>query len=622
MDDISIMDCLKKVREELEKGWTGPNQDCEYRPCHYAGQDCTYCFCPFHPCKDDELGEYIDTPKGKYWGCVQCNFIHRTDVCRYIASRVSELKIRDPEDPRLRGLLDEAKERFMTPGKVIMVVGATSDAGKSLMAAAICRVISREGYSVVPMKTQNMSLNSMIASDGSEVAGIQMIQAKAAQIKHPDHNVNPILIKPLGNGMTQAVVNGKFFGDFSVPDYYEKFIPGKGTEAVRESIRTQKRRYEYVVMEGAGSPAEINIYDKDIANMRAAEMADASCILVVNMKWGGAFAYALGTIELLSENDRKRVKGIIFNNLHGDASSLKSGIKELESITGIPVLGVIPHLDIPMPAEDSLTMNRSEASAEKVNVTVVKLPKIAHFTDLDPLYHENVYVRYTEDPNDLNDADVIIIPGTKDAVRSMEWMRTTGMDAAVKRMKGKVPIVGICGGYQIMCRTLSDPLGIEGEKPSSSDGLGLFDAVTEWKDSTVKKRQVKGSMVSGGAVKGYEVHIGETRTKEQPLFTYSFFSAPQENEGSVNLKEKLFGTYMHGLFDEPAFRKQVLSLTGRYVRTEHSDVSYDEILDKTLDKLADAFRSHINMERFGSIFMGNRDQFARCQPHPSEEELQ
>jgi adenosylcobyric acid synthase len=598
------MDCLKKVKEEIERGWSGPNPECEYGPCHYVGQDCTYCFCPFYPCEDNELGEFIQTKKGdKLWSCMYCHLIHRTSACKHIASRIKELKIEEPTDKRLRGLLDEAKERFMVPGKAIMVLGATSDAGKSITAAALCRIISRKGYSVTPMKTQNMSLNSMVASDGSEVASIQMIQAAAARIKHPDGNINPILIKPINTNMTQTIVNGKHFKDYDVNSYYSDFVPTKGTEAVKASVGILKRRYEYVVMEGAGSPAEINIYDKDIANMRAAEIADADCILVVNVKWGGAFAYALGTAELLPEDDRKRLKGIIFNNMHGDASSLKDGIRELESMLGIPVLGVVPHLDIPMPAEDSMTIKGPGAAEGNIKVIVINLPKMANFTDLDPLYHENVSIKYTEDPHDLKDADIIMIPGTKNTIASMEWMKAAGMDKAVLGMKGKVPIVGICGGYQIMCRTLSDPLGIEGD-PSETDGLGLFDAATSWKKGGGKSSRVSGIFAgTDGDVKGYELHTGETETKEQPLFVLSAFGCPPVNEGSFNKKEKLFGTYIHGLFDEPVFREYVLRLTGKYTAAKYSGVSYSKILDNILDELADAFSSSLDMELFDKIFM-------------------
>ncbi|MCL1904792.1 MAG: cobyric acid synthase [Methanomassiliicoccaceae archaeon] len=600
------MDCLKMVRNELKRGWTGPNLKCPHGPCHYTGQDCTYCFCPFYPCKDEELGEFIQTSKGgKLWSCLYCHLIHRTPVCKYIASRVEELKISDPEDKRLRNILNEAKERFLVPGKAIMVVGATSDAGKSLTAAALCRIISRKGHSVTPMKAQNMSLNSMVTDDGSEVASIQIMQAKAARIKHPDHNVNPILLKPMKDGITDVFVNGRHFENMDVPSYYGKFVPSKGSEAVRESIRVQKIRYEYVVMEGAGSPAEINIYDHDIANMRAADMADASCILVVNMNMGGGFAYALGTIELLSEKDRKRIKGIIFNNMHGDPSSLKKGIERLESIAGVPVLGVIPHIDIPLPKEDSLTLGSGGGNEkENVRIAVIKLPKMANFTDLDPLYHENVSILYTDDPDEVKKADVIIIPGTKNTFDAMRWMSSSGMDETVKEMKGKVPIIGICGGYQIMSSELSDPLGKENGTPFSMKGLGLFDAVTSWNENSSKVSTVKGILAATEEeIKGYEIRSGATVTNHDPLFVLLPFGGERINEGSSRPDEKLFGTYVHGLFDTSAFRGQILKMTGKYVPGKYSDLDYDDILSGISDELADAFESSLNMELFDKIFM-------------------
>jgi len=604
MDDISMtMDCLKKVREELERGWTGPNPDCEYGPCHYVGQDCTYCFCPFYPCGDEELGENITTPRGKIWSCMYCHLIHRVPVCKYIASRVTELKINDPEDTRLRGILDEAKKKFMIPGKTIMVVGATSDAGKSIAVAALCRSISRKGYSVTPMKTQNMSLNSMITAGGSEIAAIQMLQAKAARLRHPDHNINPILLKPMGDGITQVIVNGEHFGNYDVDSYYQKFVLSEGIDAVRKSVDTLRMRYEYVVMEGAGSPAEMNIYDKDIANMRAAEIADADCILIVNMQWGGAFAYAVGTVELLPENDRKRVKGIILNNMHGDSSSLKEGIDELEKILNIPVLGVIPHMDIPLPKEDSMTLHGPGTADDRIMISVVKLPGMADFTDIDPLYHENVSVGYVNDPEQLKGTDIVIIPGTKNTMEAMRWMRSSGMDAALNEIKGKIPIVGICGGYQLMCGTLSDPSGIEGNERSVTAGLGLFDAQVHWSADGGKRTAVSGTFaMTGEEVRGYEVHKGVTVTNEKPLFILRNGN-DTENEGSARCDDKLFGTYMHGLFDEPALRRYILGLTGRYVPSGYSDTSYDKILDATMDELADVFERSLDMNRFDEIFM-------------------
>ena len=606
MDDISMdMDCLKKVREEIGRGWTGPNRECEYYPCHYEGQDCTYCFCPFYPCEDTDLGEMLTGRKGnKVWGCVQCHLIHSTPACKHIASKIKELNITEPEDPKLRSVFEGTKELFLKPGKAIMVLGTTSDAGKSLTAAALCRIISRKGYSVAPMKTQNMSLNSMVTEDGSEVASIQLMQSKAARIKHPDHNINPILLKPIKGRMTQVIVNGKPFGLFGVNSYYNDFVPSAGIAAVKKSIEIMKRRYEYVVMEGAGSPAEINLYRSDIANMRAAEMADADCILVVNMKWGGGFAYLLGTTELIAENDRKRIRGMILNNVYGDTSKLADGIKKIEAETGIPVLGAVPHIDIPLPKEDSMGIRNSDASDdEKIKIAIIKLPKIANFTDLDPLYHENVSIIYASVPDDLKGADLVILPGTKDTADAISWMRSSKMDEAVGRMKGRVPVIGICGGYQLMCSLLRDPLGIESDTPFEAEGLNYFDAVTEWKKDGRRRTNDKGVFTgTGETVKGYEVRKGETVTKERPLFILETPEGPM-NEGSARFDEKLFGTYMHGLFDEPAFRRYVLRLTGKYVPTEYSDMPYSIILDRTLDKLADTFERSLDMELFRKTFM-------------------
>jgi adenosylcobyric acid synthase len=601
MDDTSMtMDCLKKVKDEIEGGWSGPNKDCEYGPCHYTGQDCTYCFCPFYPCNDPDLGESVTGWSGNsVWSCLYCHLIHRTPVCRYIASRIKEMGIKDPEDARLRGILDEAKLKFMVPGKAVMVLGATSDAGKSITAMALCRIISRKGCSVTPMKTQNMSLNSMIAPDGSEVASIQMLQAMAARIKHPDHNINPILLKPMRDSTTLVVLNGKDLGPFDVPSYYNEFIPNIGTEAVRKSIETLKKRYEYVVMEGAGSPAEINIYERDIANMRAADMADADCILVVNMRWGGAFAYALGTVELIPENDRKRIKGIIMNNMYGDPSSLDGGIRELESMLKVPVLGVIPHMDMHLPTEDSLALKGSDRTGKDIKAAVIKLPKIANFTDMDPLHHENVLVNYVEHPHELEDADIIIIPDTKDLPGAVRWVTSSGIGATIVGMKGKVPIIGISGGYQIMGRKIDVS---ENGIASEVDGLGLFDAVTHCNGNV--RRQVSGTFaMTGGNVKGYEAHTSHTATNERPLFIIGD-GKDSENEGSVNTDSKLFGTYVHGSLDMPSFRRYILELTGRYVPARCSEMSYDEMLNETFDRLADVFERSLDMRMFDRIFMG------------------
>ena len=302
------MDCIKKkVNEELKAGWIGPNLKCDYHPSHFSGQDCTFCYCPFYPCEDTDLGDFIVGRHGqKIWNCSDCLFIHRTPVVKFVLSEIERLGITEAGDPRFADILVSAKERFFRTGRALMVVGATSDAGKSVTVAALCRILHRRGLLVAPFKSQNMSLNSKVTRSGSEIAMIQTLQATAAGLKNPDAHMNPILLKPKGDTVSQVMVLGQPYGDYNVTDYYGEFVPGPGREIVRENIEFLKKRYDVVLMEGAGSPAEINIYDRDIANMGAAVIADADVILVVNVEWGGSFAYALGTIELIPEEDRKR----------------------------------------------------------------------------------------------------------------------------------------------------------------------------------------------------------------------------------------------------------------------------------------------------------------------------
>ncbi len=596
----------KKVREEIDRGWIGPNKECPYHPSHFTGQDCTFCYCPFYPCNDPDLGENIVGKRGKdIWNCTYCLFIHRPEVGKFVMSEIKRQNITDPRDPRIKEILPVAKEKFFRPGKAVMILGATSDAGKSITTAAICRILHNRGYLVSPFKSQNMSLNSKVTREGAEIAMIQVLQARAAGLKNPDSHMNPILLKPRGDTMSQVMVEGKPFADYDVKGYYEEFVPGPGQDIVRRNVDFLKKRYDYVVMEGAGSPAEINIYDKDIANMRAAEIADAVCLLVVNVEWGGAFAYALGTVKLIPENDRKRIKGIILNNVRGNIDNLKEGAKELEKIAGIPVIGIIPHADLFLPSEDSESFrDKGSVGNGKMVISVIKFPRIANFTDLDPLMLEDTTIRYVEDPKQLEGSDAIILPGTKNTIDDLKWMMRTGIGDAIKKMKGKVPILGICGGYQMMGRVLKDPNGLEGRKPGDTPGLGLFDNTSEWDVYRKKVVQDEGIMIkTGEPVMGYEIHMGMTDVKEKPLFRIQKHFMPDEDEGSVREDEMLFGTYLHGCFDKPAFRKYFLSFIkhdGKPVKLE--DVKdYDDILEDSIVKMTETFESGFDMKKLLEI---------------------
>ena len=597
------MDCIKKkVNEELAAGWIGSNKACAYHPCHFTGQDCTFCYCPFYPCNDTTFGNELTGKRGnKVWACSDCLFIHRPEVGKFVIARAKELGIEQAGDPRFKDIFIEAKQKFYRRGRALMVVGATSDAGKSVTVAAICRILHDRGYLVAPFKSQNMSLNSKVTRNGSEIAMIQTLQATAAGLKNPDHHMNPILLKPKKDTVSQVIVCGKPYADYDVEGYYSEFVPGPGREIVREHIEFLKDRYDYVIMEGAGSPAEINIYDVDIANMRAAEIADADVILVVNVEWGGAYAYALGTVELIPEEDRKRIKGIILNNVRGNPENMRPGADRLEEMLGIPVIGIVPHADVVLPNEDSVSLRgiRMKGKGKSV-IGVIRFPRIANFTDLDPLFLEDVSIVFVQGPEDLKGVDAVLLPGTKNTVADFLWMRETGIEAKLKELWKKVPIVGICGGYQMMGRVLHDN-GIEGGVERDIDALGFFDNETSFGEYKKVILQDEGHMLVGdkGEVTGYELHMGITDVREEPMFIIEnrYVSGP-ENEGSVRESELTFGTYMHGVFDKPSFRRYFLSFVkhdGKPVeRREVED--YDAIIDENLDKLAKVFEDNMDVD--------------------------
>ncbi|WP_400225260.1 cobyric acid synthase [Methanomethylophilus alvi] len=600
-------DCIrKKVEEEIGKGDIGCNRGCDYNPCHFDGQDCSFCYCPFYPCRDPAMGHDVVSRHGKpVWSCEDCLFCHRPEVVEFTFDKIKELGLKAGDPRFLSEVFPEAKRRFWHKGKALMVLGATSDAGKSITVAALCRIFHRMGYLVAPFKSQNMSLNSRVTSKGCEIAMVQVLQARAGGLRNADAHMNPILLKPKGNTASQVIVEGKPFGDYDVPDYYGKFVPGPGIEAVRRNMEFLKDRYDYVMMEGAGSPAEINIYDMDIANMRAAEVADAACILVVNVEWGGSFAYAVGTVELMPEKDRGRIKGIILNNVRGDPDKIRPGAEKLEEMLGIPVIGIIPHISLDLPSEDSEAFrDKTSRGTGTLHIAVVKLPRIANFTDIDPLYTEDTTVEFVDSADGIRSADAIVIPGTKNTIDDLEWLKGNGMFEAIRDMRGKVPILGICGGYQMMGRVLHDPKGIEGKTAGDTEGLGFFDNESYWEE--YKKRTVRDRCVmidGGGEVEGYEIHMGMTDVKEKPLFRMTAVDRRDEVEGSVREDEMLYGTYIHGVLDKPAFRKKFISMIkhdGKAVPVSEPE-DYDEVVDRNLDILADGFEEGLDMDALKRI---------------------
>ncbi len=588
-----------KVLGELSDYKPGANRECPYYHCHYDGQSCSLCFCPLYPCMDPRLGGMVRTKKGTdVWSCEPCYWNHREEVANEIAKRIPPTASPPPPEV-LRSVKEEVERMHPVSAMPIMVLGATSGAGKSLLAAALCRLFSDMGYNVSPFKSQNMSLNSMVTPQGAEISRAQALQAVAARTD-PDHHMNPILLKPKKDDVSQVIVNGRPYKDMDVRTYYGEFTRGEGTKIVEEAWDFLRRTRDVVVIEGAGSPAEINILDEDIANMRAAEIAHAPCVLVVNMEWGGAFAYALGTVDLLPERYRRMIKGIIFNNMHGDAGCLEPGIRELEARLGIPVLGVVTHVEHLLPDEDSQDLAKEKGAGE-VRVGVVMLPRIANFTDLDALALEGVQVVYVKDAHTLEGVDAIIIPGTKNTVADLRWLRERGLFDAIREKRDKVPILGICGGYQMLGREVIDLKGVEGDEGASWEGLGLLDVSTNFEAYEKRTVQVSGRLTAGGGdVRGYEIHMGTSVSREAPLFVLQE-NGSEKKEGAVSPGGMVMGSYVHGLFDLPAFRSFFLSKMPRAGERREVVQDYDRSVQDGLDALASVVGSNLDMGRLLAI---------------------
>lgn len=443
--------------------------------------------------------------------------------------------------------------------KTLMVVGTTSFAGKTLTVAALCRIFRNAGFSVAPFKAQNMSLNSTVTRDGREISRAQAVQAMAAGVE-PTSDMNPILLKPMGNGVSQVVLFGQPWGDVSAGDYYRSFVEEKGRKAVREALSRLAEQFDIIVLEGAGSPAEINLADRDIANLWAANAADADVILVADIERGGVFASIYGTLKLIEPKYQRRVKGVIINKFRGDERLLESGINEIERLTGVPVIGVVPFFeDLHLPEEDSQGLQTLRPGG-LADVVVLRLPRISNFTDFQPLELDSrVSVRYITRPEELGSPDAIIVPGTKSTVDDLLWLRKQGFDA-IKKFKGKIPIIGICGGFQIMGEKIIDKCEdrVDG---SEYRGLGLLKVKTTFESYEKKTLQVTGKIaadkgfftdMAGTVVSGFEIHMGTTTLSDG---AETVFIGRGMDNGAVDPDYMTFGTYLHGLFDAPEFRE-------------------------------------------------------------------
>lgn len=490
--------------------------------------------------------------------------------------------------------------------KSLMVVGTTSHAGKSLVTTAICRMLSRRGWRVAPFKGQNMALNSYVTATGAEVGYAQAVQAWAAGVP-PQVDMNPILLKPQGDMTSQVILRGRAVGRTTAAQYYEKFFD-VGWQAIQESLKRLEQDFDFVVCEGAGSPAEINLKHRDLTNMRVAKHLQAPTILVADIERGGVFAHIVGTLELLEPDERSLIKGIVINRFRGQREILQPGIDWLEKRTGIPVIGVLPWLDQSLPAEDSLSlMERSpDSSAAEITIAVIRLPRISNFTDFDPLEAEpSVRVVYLSPKETLGYPDAVIIPGTKTTIADLIALQRTGMAEALQNyLAAGGTIMGVCGGFQMMGQFLADPEGIEGHE-GRFPGLDMFPLRTVITPQKVARQRTVNSRYpqEGLPVSGYELHQGRTQlilSEGQDSHGTKFeFLFDDRGLGVVDASQCLWGTYLHGLFDNGPWRRAWLNRLRqqRGLGSLPTGIpNHREQREAMLNQLADAVEQHLNLD--------------------------
>lgn len=495
-----------------------------------------------------------------------------------------------------------------------MVQGTMSSVGKSLLVAGLCRIIKRDGYRVAPFKSQNMSLNSFITEEGLEMGRAQVMQAEAAGRK-PMVCMNPILLKPINHTGSQVIVNGRVLGNMSAREYFsykKQLIP-----EIQKAIATLEETTDIIVIEGAGSPAEINLRENDIVNMGLAELVDAPVLLVGDIDRGGVFAQLLGTLMLLTEKERTRVKGLIINKFRGDRSLLDSGIRILEEKGQIPVTGVIPYMELFLEEEDSLAERFQKRKRKQgcMDLVVIHYPRISNFTDFD-IFEQipNITIRYVTSAEELGVPDFIFLPGSKNTMGDLKWMRQNGLEAAIKKLADKTPIFGICAGYQMMGSQIFDPEGVE--EGGKIKGMDLIPIITELKKEKIRRQvrgtiqQVKGmfSVLSGLEYEGYEIHMGKTRLKEEQLESDTVLM--------IGNKEHIIGTYIHGIFDkgniaaafvEVLAKKKGISIQDNMAKQNRIIEDYRIIKEKQYDKLADIMTEYLDKKEIYKILDRSRD---------------
>lgn len=485
----------------------------------------------------------------------------------------------------------------------IMIVGTSSGAGKSITVTGLCRVFKKDGNSVCPFKSQNMALNSFVTKTGREMGRAQVVQALASEIE-PEAFMNPILLKPTTDRKIQVIVNGKSIGNMSGIEY-GKFKTSLKPE-IMKAYNHIRETYDISVIEGAGSPVEINIKEEDIANMKMAEMADAPVILVADIDRGGVFASIYGTIMLLSPEERKRVKGVIINKFRGDVNILKPGLKEIEDLTGVPVVGVMPYSNIDIEDEDSVTERfRSLKENKGIEISIIKLKHMSNFTDFDALkIADDVNIKYVTSPKELGNEDIIILPGTKNTIEDLKEIKDNGIATEIiKASKNGKIVIGICGGFQMMGEKIKDPYEIE-SSIKEIPGLGLLelDTVMEKEKNT---RQYSGTLkncsgllsgLENENINGYEIHQGVTNGKETQI-------TDDDRVVGVVKGDNIFATYIHGIFDNEKVTRNILNLVRakKGLDIQNEGMTFDEYRMHELDKLEKIMRENIDIKKIYEI---------------------
>jgi len=487
---------------------------------------------------------------------------------------------------------------FRSP-QTLMIQGTTSDAGKSILVTALCRILARHQRRVVPFKPQNMALNSAVTADGGEIGRAQAVQAEACYLK-PTVAMNPILLKPNSDQGSQVIVNGKAIGNMNATSYHEykpRLLP-----IVLEAHAKLREEFEFVLVEGAGSPAEINLREHDIANMGFAEAVDCPVIIVADIDRGGVFAHLYGTWALLSESEQNRIAGFVINRFRGDVRLLEPGLRWLEQKTSVPVLAVIPYVhQLHIEAEDSISQSQTlqrEKKDQVLKVVVPMYPRASNHTDFDAMrMHPQVDCEFLRETSQFDAADLIVLPGSKSVRADLDWLREQGWDRKIERhLRYGGKLIGICGGYQMLGHWVHDPDGVE-SAAGSSPGLGLLAQETTLHGNKTL-RNVTGELVASGlSVRGYEIHAGSTRGVEEFSSIFALHNIEDSedhfDDGALSQDNQVMGTYLHGLFDESEMLRHWLQWAGM---EQFENFDYANFRNAQIDRLADVVEAEISLD--------------------------